>query len=590
MHQPRATKQTHRCLRPLPRRSSIWARPSSPISRFTATELGQYTYDSAGRITNLTQQLYKPSNTSATSTAITATTALYSIGYDSLGRVESFSRAAGTGLASTAPLSAQSAVFTYDANGNRLSSIQTTGSGSTAQTTQRTYSVDPTSNRLLGFSQTLSTGTPTGTTTGGTTANVAYQYDANGSLLKDGLRSYEFDAANRLADVTTGSGIDAPTTRYVHNALGQRLFKTEPLFAPVASGSNPSDPSVMAALISFFTSLWGGNTSLAAPSTAEKLGYQYFYDEDGSLLYELGAGGANSVGSAHYVYLPTPAGPMPIAAYTGNRHYAVHTDHLNTPRRLTQSNKQVAWQWAFSAFGDEQPTTGKNRYVDPTTTPNAGSTTIADVTFNLRYPGQYFDKESGLSYNYFRSYDAKTGRYTQSDPIGLDGGWNKFGYVEGNPLIFMDPRGLDNPRMGPYGPYYTSMGFRRGVPGNSCTCMVGSNTFYAPPETNFSNVRAAGQTNGWNPLDVNRNVGHWGAFDLQRDASMNQFTRSYTDAANFAVGVYMQGAGYSRANTGRVAGSFARAFSSNSGDPNQAKYWMMGWDAANSGSLEYICQ
>ena len=242
---------------------------------------------------------------------------------------------------------------------------------------------------------------------------------------------------------TTGAGIDAPTTRYVHNALGQRLFKTEPLFAPVASGSNPADPGVMAALVSFFTSLWGGNTSLAAPSTAEKLGYQYFYDEDGSLLYELGAGGANSVGSAHYVYLPTPAGPMPIAAYTGNRHYAVHTDHLNTPRRLTQSNKQVAWQWAFSAFGDEQPTTGKNRYVDPTTTPNAGSTTIADVTFNLRYPGQYFDKESGLSYNYFRSYDAKTGRYTQSDPIGLDGGWNKFAYVQGNPLTYSDPLGLD---------------------------------------------------------------------------------------------------------------------------------------------------
>jgi RHS repeat-associated protein len=406
--------------------------------RVIQTELGTYTYDSAGRITSLTQQLYKPSNTTATSTAITATTALYTIGYDSLGRISTFSRAAGTGAANTAPLPAQSAVFTYDANGNRLTSIQTTGSGATAQNTNRSYTVDPTSNRLLGFSQTLSTGTATG----GASANVAYTYDANGALLKDGLRSYEYDAANRLADATTGAGIDAPTTRYVHNALGQRLFKTEPLFAPVASGSNPNDPGVMAALINFFTTLWGGSTTLAAPSNAEKLGYQYFYDEDGSLLYELGAGGANSTGSSHYVYLPTPSGPLPIAAYLGNRHYAVHTDHLNTPRRLTQSNKQVAWQWAFSAFGDEQPNLGKNRYVDPTTTPNAGSTTIADVTFNLRYPGQYFDKESGLSYNYFRSYDAKTGRYTQSDPIDLAGGWNKFAYVGGNPLSFTDPLGL----------------------------------------------------------------------------------------------------------------------------------------------------
>jgi RHS repeat-associated protein len=406
--------------------------------RLVQNELGQYTYDSAGRITSLTQQLYKPSNTTTSSTAITATTAVYSIGYDSLGRISSFSRAGGSGAASTAPLATQTAVFTYDANGNRLSSIQTTGGGATGQTTNRSYTVDPAGNRLLGFSQTLSTGTATG----GATANISYQYDANGSLLKDGLRSYEFDAANRLADVTTGAGIDAPTTRYVHNALGQRLFKTEPQFPPVASGSNPNDPAVIQILTNFFASLWGGTTTTATPSAGEKLGYQYCYDEDGNLLGEIGAGGSQSTGNAFYVYLPTPSGPMPIAAVINAKQYAVHTDHLNTPRRLTQSDKRVAWQWAFSAFGDEQPTTGKNRYVDPTTTPNAGSTTIADVTFNLRYPGQYFDKESNLHYNYFRSYDAKTGRYTQSDPIDLAGGWNRFAYGSGNPLSATDPLGL----------------------------------------------------------------------------------------------------------------------------------------------------
>ena len=276
-------------------------------------------------------------------------------------------------------------------------------------------------------------------------------FDANGVLLRDGLRSYEFDAANRLGNVTTGVGIDAPTTRYVHNALGQRVFKTEPLFAPVSSGSNPADPGVMQTLANFFASLWGGSTTTAAPSASEKLGFAYYYDEDGSLLYELGSGGANSTGSSHYVYLPTPAGPMPIATYTGSKHYAVHTDHLNTPRRLTNSAKQVAWQWAFSAFGDEVPTLAKNRFVYPITTPNVGTTTVAEVTFNLRYPGQYFDKESGLYYNYFRSYDSRTGRYTQSDPIGLDGGWNKFAYVGGNPMSFSDPMGLQAVLPGPFG-------------------------------------------------------------------------------------------------------------------------------------------
>jgi RHS repeat-associated protein len=406
--------------------------------RVIATELGTYTYDSAGRITSLTQILAKPSNTTSTSTAITTATAVYTIGYDNLGRISTFNRAAGSGLASTAPLPAQSASFTYDANGNRLSSIQTTGSGAAANTVKRTYTVDPTSNRILNFTQTQLAGTAT---TGATSA-VNYSYDANGAMTKDGLRSYEFDAANRLADVTTGVGIDAPTTRYVHNALGQRLFKTEPLFAPVSSGSNPADPGVMQTLANFFASLWGGNTTTAAPSASEKLGFTYYYDEDGSLLYEVGSGGANSTGSAHYVYLPTPAGPMPIATYTGNKHYAVQTDHLNTPRRLTNSSKQVAWQWAFSAFGDEQPTLARNRFVDPSTTPNAGTTTVAEVTFNLRYPGQYFDKESNLHYNWMRSYSPNNGRYTQADPIGLQGGWNKFSYVDSNPLSHTDPKGL----------------------------------------------------------------------------------------------------------------------------------------------------
>jgi RHS repeat-associated protein len=295
--------------------------------------------------------------------------------------------------------------------------------------TERSYTVASNTNLLSGFTQTIN---------GAPTTRVKYDHNANGDLVGDGLRSFVYDAEGRLAAATTGASDVSPTTRYAHNALGQRLFKTEPLYPPAEDEGD--SPGFMRRLSTFFTKMW--NPSIVE---AEQLGYAYVYDEQGTLISKAGSGGARSGGQAQYVYLPTPSGPMPIAAVIDGMTYAVHSDHLNTPRLLTNDSNQPVWQWTYSAFGEDPPTLARYRFAVLDAAPNPGTTGMSELPFNLRYPGQYADEESGLFYNYFRSYDARTGRYTQPDPIGLDGGWNRLGYVGGESSDIIRSKGAGSP-------------------------------------------------------------------------------------------------------------------------------------------------
>ncbi|WP_345536644.1 RHS repeat-associated core domain-containing protein [Variovorax defluvii] len=205
-------------------------------------------------------------------------------------------------------------------------------------------------------------------------------------------------------------------------------------------------------LKSFFSRLWS-----PATSGAEQQGTAYMYDEQGNLLSETGTGGANSSGSTQYIYLPTANGPMPIAAVINGQIYAVHSDHLNTPRRLTNSQGQPVWQWAYSAFGDEKPTTAKNRFANVEVNPNPGTTSFPDITYNVRYPNHYADEESGLFENRDRFYNPSLGRYTQGDAFGLSAGTNRFVYALDDPLSVFDDDGLapkkpDGAAPAPYSP------------------------------------------------------------------------------------------------------------------------------------------
>ncbi|WP_462391216.1 RHS repeat-associated core domain-containing protein [Acidovorax sp. Q11] len=468
-------------------------RSYNTAGQLTTTEFSSYQYTSAGRIYNLTQNLWKPGSTDPLETTLAQADNTWNVQYDSLGRITQM----GDGV--------RVVTYQYDANGNRTASVQTTATGTPAvtNTLSRTYGTAAGHNRLLGFEQTATAGGNSATT------SVSYQYNAAGDLLGDGLRSYAYDSQGRMESATTGAGADAPKTKYAHNALGQRVFKTEPLYSAAAkagSGKNLNNlladdgdegdsdkvpqgeqPGLIQQLLNFFFSkLWS-----PATSDAEKLGWTYVYAEDGSLLAEYGEGSAATSGSAQYLWLPTANGPMPIAAVVNGQTYAVHSDHLNTPRKLTQANGQAVWQWAYSAFGDEQPTTAAKRFTSEMTNPTTGATSTPDVTFNLRYPGQYFDKETNLHYNYFRTYAPGTGRYTQADPIGLDGGWNRFAYVGGNPFSGIDPDGLR-----PNRPPWWNEGWKPRTPPGHCAtaeCAAGLSQTPSdnrgPEEVNFGQCK-----------------------------------------------------------------------------------------------------
>jgi RHS repeat-associated protein len=149
------------------------------------------------------------------------------------------------------------------------------------------------------------------------------------------------------------------------------------------------------------------------------------YDNSGrtrSLLFEVYSNGVDNVS---YINSATE---VPLQQVTT---YNVHADQINTPRQITTSDtaSTLVWKWDSEPFGSVLPNQ------DP------GSTGTAFV-YNIRFPGQYYDAESGNHYNYFRDYNSGTGRYTKSDPIGLRGGVNTYAYVLSNPLMFVDPFGL----------------------------------------------------------------------------------------------------------------------------------------------------
>ena len=155
------------------------------------------------------------------------------------------------------------------------------------------------------------------------------------------------------------------------------------------------------------------------------------YDESGKWLGDYAANGQPILQVIWMDDLPVG---LLVGAGANQKLYYVQADGLGTPRVVIDPVRNVAvWNWdlAGEAFGDSAPNQ------------DADGDGIAFV-FDMRFPGQRYDSATGMSYNYFRDYEASSGRYVQSDPIGQTGGSGLYVYGLNQPAILIDPMGLQS--------------------------------------------------------------------------------------------------------------------------------------------------
>ena len=273
-----------------------------------------------------------------------------------------------------------------------------------------------------------------------------------GSLTARGSDTFTYDDRQRLSSYGAG-------TNYRYNGRGERVRKVDGV---------------------------GGTT-------------YFHYDEAGHLIAESQPSMLGPVPRYSYVWLddhPVAVYAHPDALSTppyASQWLHIHTDHLGTPRAITRpaGHNAVVWRWDFtgSAFGDHAPQPD----------PDGDGT---HFTFNLRFPGQYYDQESGLHYNYFRDYEATAGRYSASDPVGLWGGASSYSYAYNSPLNWFDSRGLTASRAGaPPPPPPPSRNFSPGSGGNAGDRRRATRNFLLNPEDPSTPNLAPGRPRPDDPLN-----------------------------------------------------------------------------------------
>jgi len=281
-------------------------------------------------------------------------------------------------------------------------------------------------------------------------ALVKFDYDALGRLtaFKDGLtdvaiESYAYDATGNRQSFTNAVGTQA----YTYPSTSHRLSQVG---AVARTYDNAGNTTAIGGTAKEFVYDDTGRMSQVMQNAIVQRNYAYngkgeqvrkylgtsntytIYDEAGHWL-----GDYDSTGAALQQAIWLDDLPVGLIA-NGNQLHYIEPDHLGTPRVVIEVVRNVpVWKWDLRSevFGngvqDQDPDGDANPFV-----------------FNMRFPGQRYDAASGLNYNYFRDgYEPPTGRYSQPDPIGFRGGISMYAYVDGDPINWVDPLGLQ--RFGP---------------------------------------------------------------------------------------------------------------------------------------------
>ncbi|HEX7965807.1 MAG TPA: RHS repeat-associated core domain-containing protein [Gammaproteobacteria bacterium] len=349
-----------------------------------------YTRDSTGRITTVT------GNSNTVASYIT---------YKPFGPVSGLTY--GNGLVETRTYD-----LDYRMTGISIPSIQglTFGYNANDDITSITDSITTTNSQTLGYDS-LNQLTSAVSGTGGY-GSLTYSYDADGnrtSLINGaGTAAYTIDTLSNQLQSISG----ATTASYSYNSIGalDDDGTNQYAYADTERLDTVTDIATSTTVATFTYNGLGQRTGKATTAGASL----FVYDESGNLLGEYDSGG--NLVQEHIWLDGRPIGVIdPVALYY------VQTDQLNAPRAVTNASHSVMWNWNSDPFGAGMPTGG--------------------LTYNLRFPGQYYDAETGRNYNYYRDYDPGTGRYSESDPIGLGGGINTYGYAYENPVANADPSG-----------------------------------------------------------------------------------------------------------------------------------------------------